>query len=358
MHLSIASFGEKIGKILAVFPVMYLSGGTCVMLIITGGQTMELFFEIVAEDGAKKLLSGTEWFLLFTCVAILTALAFPNLNSIAVVSLLGSLAAITYCTLIWVLSISKNRPNGISHAPSSIARSEIGRICRALNGIGMVFLAFRGHNLVLEIQGTLPSNFKSSSYKPMFKAVVAAYLAIPSCLVPIAITGFRAFGDQMPDSGGVLKALSQFHGHGTSKNILAITCVLLVISSLASFQLYAMPVFDNLEMKYTSIKKQKSTRFVKTVFRILFGGLTFFISFTFPFLPSLGGLIGGITLPLTYAYPCFMWIAVKKPSTFGPNWWFNIFLGGSGMVLSVLLVTAALWTLVDEGLDANFFRPR
>lgn len=140
------------GKILALFPVMYLSGGTCVMLIITGGQTMELFYKTVAEDGANRILSGTERFLLFTCVAILAALLFPNLNSISMVSFLGSLAGITYCTLIWVLSISKNRTDEISHVPSSSARSDMERICGVLNGIGMVFLAFRGHNLVLEIQ--------------------------------------------------------------------------------------------------------------------------------------------------------------------------------------------------------------
>lgn len=161
----------------------------------------------------------------------------------------------------------------------------------------------------------------------------------------------------MPDSGGILKALLQFHGHGASKTILTITCLLLVISCLSSFQLYAMPVFDNLEMRYTSIKSRKPPKLVKILIRIFFGGLTFFISVTFPFLPSLGGLIGGIALPLTYAYPCFMWIAVKKPSNFSPNWWLNNALGGLGMVLSLLLAAAGLWSLVSEGLGANFFRP-
>ncbi|KAM3304447.1 hypothetical protein P3S67_011313 [Capsicum chacoense] len=31
-----AAFGEKLGKILALLPTMYLSGGTCVTLIIIG----------------------------------------------------------------------------------------------------------------------------------------------------------------------------------------------------------------------------------------------------------------------------------------------------------------------------------
>jgi hypothetical protein len=78
----------------------------------------------------------------------------------------------------------------------------------------------------------------------------------------------------------------------------------------------------------------------------------------FPFLPSLVALLGGINLvPITYAYPCFMWLAIKKPRTKGAMWCFNLVLGCLGMLLSVLLVAAAIRTLADKGLHANFFTP-
>ncbi|KAI4350234.1 hypothetical protein L6164_004708 [Bauhinia variegata] len=119
-----------------------------------------------------------------------------------------------------------------------------------------------------------------------------------------------------------------------------------------------MPVFDNLELSYVSIKKQRCPRWVRTCFRLLFGGLTLFLSVAFPFLPALSALIGGLTLgPITYAYPCFMWIAIKKPPRTALLWVFNVVLGSLGMILSALLVAAALWTLADKGLNANFFNP-
>ena len=91
---------------------------------------------------------------------------------------------------------------------------------------------------------------------------------------------------------------------------------------------------------------------------IFFGGLTFFISVAFPFLPSLAAFLGGIALPLTYGYPCLMWIAIKKPPKKSGSWWLNLGLGCSCIGLSVLVVVGSVWNLVTTGLDANFFHPR
>lgn len=91
-----------------------------------------------------------EWYLVFTCGAIIIA-QLPNLNSIAGVSLVGAVTAISYCTLLWVLSTSQGRPEGVTYEPLK-AKSEIAQVCSVLNAIGVIALAFRGHNLVLEIQ--------------------------------------------------------------------------------------------------------------------------------------------------------------------------------------------------------------
>ena len=87
------------------------------------------------------------------------------------------------------------------------------------------------------------------------------------------------------------------------------------------------------------------------------GGLAFFLSVTFPFLRSLAPLVGGAKLPLTFAYPCFMWIAMKKPRPNGLVWLVNMGLGCFAVVLTVLIVIAAAWTLADQGLKGNFYRP-
>ena len=139
---------------------MYLSGGTCVMLIITGGGTMKQLFKTLCENDNGKTcnahaLSGAEWFLVFTCVAILIA-QLPNLNSMAMVSLVGAVTSITYCTLFWVLSVKKGKPNNVSYSSSlSQEHTPVAKISDVLNAIGIIVLAFRGHNVLLEIQASI-----------------------------------------------------------------------------------------------------------------------------------------------------------------------------------------------------------
>ncbi|CAI0407855.1 unnamed protein product [Linum tenue] len=73
-----------------------------------------------------------------------------------------------------------------------------------------------------------------------------------------------------------------------------------------------MPVFDNLELRFVSLKNKPCSRLVRVCLRLFFGGLTFFIAVAFPFLPSLALVIGAVALPVTLAYPCLMWISMKK----------------------------------------------
>lgn len=123
-------------------------------MIINGGRTLDLLFKTICDHEATchvQSLTSTEWFLVFTCVAILVA-QLPNLNSMVGVSLIGAITAIGYCTLILVLSITKGRPIDISYGQFDVAKSSMEKISDILNAFGIIALAFRGHNLILEIQ--------------------------------------------------------------------------------------------------------------------------------------------------------------------------------------------------------------
>ena len=162
-ELNLNVSGEKMGNIFAIFPIMYLSGGTCVALIIMGGSTMKQFYLTVCGGAACSPNPPTtaEWYLIFTCAAVVLS-QLPNLNSIAGVSLIGAITAVTYCTMIWIVSVAEGRLSGVSYNPVS-SSSEIGRIFDVLNALGIIAFAFRGHNLILEIQvcqsHSLPSFF-------------------------------------------------------------------------------------------------------------------------------------------------------------------------------------------------------
>lgn len=122
-------------------------------LIIIGGSTSKMFFQTVCgATCTAKSLTTVEWYLVFTCAAVLLS-QLPNLNSIAGVSLIGAVTAVGYCTLIWVVSVAKGTLPGVSYDPLQ-AKTEIGQFFDVLNALGMIAFAFRGHNLILEIQVT------------------------------------------------------------------------------------------------------------------------------------------------------------------------------------------------------------
>lgn len=147
------------GAWLSIFPTAYLSAGTATALILVGGETMKLFFEIVCGPlCTSNPLTTVEWYLVFTSLSIVLS-QLPNLNSIAGLSLVGAITAIIYSTMVWLLSVSQQRPPNISYEPKPLP-SVTSSVFSVLNALGIIAFAFRGHNLVLEIQVTLTFKVK------------------------------------------------------------------------------------------------------------------------------------------------------------------------------------------------------
>ncbi|TYK23346.1 lysine histidine transporter-like 8 [Cucumis melo var. makuwa] len=298
---------------------------------------------------------GGDWYLVFTCAAVLLA-QLPNLNSIAGVSLIGAITAVGYCTLIWAISVVKGRLPGVSYDPIK-PPAQLERAFAALNALGIVAFAFRGHNLILEIQGTMPSSEKHPSRVPMWRGVKFAYLLVAACLFPLAIGGYWVYGVRIPSNGGMLTALYAYHSRDTSQFLLGLTSLLVIINAVSSFQIYGMPMFDSIEACYTKRKKQACPWWLRVILRTVFSFICFFVAIAIPFLSSLAGLIGGIALPVTFAYPCFMWLKMKKPKKYGIVWWVNWVLGVLGMGLSFAMIAAGIYVVINTGIQASFFKP-
>ncbi|KAI9181750.1 hypothetical protein LWI28_018241 [Acer negundo] len=173
-----------------------------------------------------------------------------------------------------------------------------------LNALGINAFAFRGHNLKLEIQTTMPSSEKHPSTLPMWRGVKFAYLLVAMCLCPLAIGGYWAYGQLIPN-GGMLAAFYTFHSRDTSRFILGLTTLFMIINAVSSFHIYAMPMFDEMESSYTLRKKKPCPWWLRATFRVMFGFLLFFVAVAIPFVGSLAGLAGGISVPVTLAYPIF-----------------------------------------------------
>ncbi|GAU22690.1 hypothetical protein TSUD_235120, partial [Trifolium subterraneum] len=297
LQLCFASFGERLGKLLALFPIMYLSAGTCTTLIIIGGSTARTFYQVVCGHSCTaKPMTTVEWYLVFTCAAVVLS-QLPNLNSIAGISLIGAITAVGYCTIIWIVSVAKGALPGVNYNPA-----------------------------------TMPSSEKHPSHVPMWKGVKASYTLIAACIFPLAIGGYWAYGQLIPANGGMLTALYAFHSQDVSRFVLGLTSFFVVVngvaipflSSLAGLiggvalpVTLAYPCFMWLKATMPSSEKHPSygvkasyTLIVACIFPLAIGGYWAYgpTGVAIPFLSSLAGLIGEVALPVTLAYPCFMWL--------------------------------------------------
>lgn len=163
---------------------------------------------------------------------------------------------------------------------------------------------------------------------------------------------------QIPSSdNGMLTALYQFHSRDQSRFVLGLASLLVVINSLTLFQIYGMPTFDDMELLYTSTKKKPCPRWVRASFRIIFGFFSFFMAVAVPFSGHVTGLAAALTLPVTFAYPCFMWVKIKNPNKYSRMWCLNWGLGFLGMGFSWALVAAGIPLVFESGFKLSFFKP-
>lgn len=66
--------------------------------------------------------------------------------------------------------------------------------------LGDVAFAYAGHNVVLEIQATIPSTPEKPSKQPMWRGVVVAYIVVALCYFPVAFIGYYMFGNKVEDN--------------------------------------------------------------------------------------------------------------------------------------------------------------
>lgn len=358
MKLFSDTFGEKMTKIFVSFPIMYLSGGTCVALIVLGGTTMRTFYQITCgQDCANpKPLTAAEWYLVFTCIAVLLS-QLPNLNSIAGVSLIGAITAVGYCSMLWIVSVSKGRIDNVSYDMITYSSDGI-RYFNILNALGLIAFAFRGHNLILEIQSTMPSSEKYPSSVPMWRGVKIAQLFVAMCVFPLAIAGYWAYGSKIPAQGGMLPALYMFHSQDTSPVVLGFISIFIVINCATCFQIYAMQMHDDTESGLVVKFNGPVPWWARVLTRFMFAFSCYFFAVAIPFLGSIAGLIGAVALPVTYACPCFLWLKIKKPKKYSLNWWVNWVLGVLGGFLTIMTMTAGIYVIINTGIKVSFFKPQ
>ncbi|KAL3716758.1 hypothetical protein ACJRO7_008355 [Eucalyptus globulus] len=337
------AFGDKMGLWVVVPQQLMVEVGVDIVYMITGGKSLQKFHDTVCPD--CKPIKMTYFIMIFAAVHFVLS-HLPSFNSITGVSLAAAVMSLSYSTIAWIASADRGVQPDVQYG--SRASTTTGRVFGFFSALGDIAFAFAGHNVVLEIQATIPSTPEKPSKKPMWKGVVFAYVIVALCYFPVAFIGYWVFGNSVQDN--VLISLEK------PRWLIAAANMFVVIHVIGSYQVFAIPVFDMIESCLVKKMKFKPTRMLRFMTRNLYVALTMFLAITFPFFGGLLSFFGGFAFaPTTYYLPCIMWLAIYKPKKFSFSWFANWICIILGVLLMVLAPIGALREIIIQAKDFKFY---
>jgi hypothetical protein len=279
------AFGEKLGLWIVVPQQLICEVGVDIVYMVTGGKSLQKFHNSVCPPPDCKDIKLTYFIMIFASVHFVLS-HLPNFNSISGVSLAAAVMSLSYSTIAWGASVDKGVQPNVQYGYK--AKSTSGTVFNFLSALGDVAFAYAGHNVVLEIQATIPSTPEKPSKGPMWKGVLVAYIVVALCYFPVALIGYWMFGNAVEDN--ILISLQKPRWLIAMANMFVVIHVigsyqvmfklqspiytfwsLTYLLSLIKFcfhllmQIYAMPVFDMIEtllVKKLHFKPTMALRFI------------------------------------------------------------------------------------------------
>ncbi|KAK4720879.1 hypothetical protein R3W88_011112 [Solanum pinnatisectum] len=337
------AFGEKLGLWIVVPQQLTVEIGVNILYMVTGGKSLKKIYDTACPT--CRPLRTTYFIMIFGSVHFFLSHC-PNFNSISFVSFLAAVTSLSYSTIGWGASVHKGISPDVEYGPR--ASTQIGRMFNGFQALGEVAFAYAGHNVVLEIQATMPSTPEKPCKKPMWKGVIGAYIIVAICYFPVAFIGYATFGNTVEDN--ILISLEK------PAWLIIMANAFVVIHVIGSYQIFAMGVFDMVESYFVKGLKFAPSTMLRASVRTIYVALTLFLGMTFPFFGGLLSFFGGFAFaPTTYFLPCIMWLAIYKPRRFSLSWWTNWMCIFIGVLLMVLAPIGALRHLILQGKDYKFY---
>ncbi|KAK4772740.1 hypothetical protein SAY86_014515 [Trapa natans] len=337
------AFGEKLGLYIVVPQQLIVEVGVDIVYMVTGGKSLQKFHDTVCPN--CKPIKTTYFIMIFASAQFILS-HLPNFNAISCVSLAAAAMSLSYSTIAWVASARKGVQPDVQYGYT--ARSTSGTVFNFFSALGDVAFAYAGHNVVLEIQATIPSTPEKPSKGPMWRGVVVAYIIVAICYFPVALIGYWMFGNSVQDN--ILISLEK------PAWLIAMANLFVVVHVIGSYQIFAMPVFDMLETLLVKKLNFKPSRTLRFITRNIYVAFTMFLGITFPFFGGLLSFFGGFAFaPTTYFLPCIMWLVVYKPRRFSLSWFTNWICIIIGLLLMVLSPIGGLRDIILQEKTYNFY---
>ncbi|WVZ97149.1 hypothetical protein U9M48_042704 [Paspalum notatum var. saurae] len=339
-------FGERLGLWIILPLQIIVMAGTDIVYMVTGGQSLRKAHDLICQ-GRCTDIRLTFWIMIFAAPHFVLS-QLPNFNSISAVSGAAAVMSLAYSMIAFVTSAVKgaNATAAVDYGlrGATTAGQEFGM----LSALGTVSFAYAAHNVVLEIQATMPSTQEKPSKKPMWRGVVVAYAIVALCYFSVAFAGYYAFGSSVDPN--VLITLQK------PRWLIAAANLMVVVHVIGGYQVFAMPMFDMIET--VLVKKHKFTPGIglRLISRSAYVAVTMFIGITFPFFDGLLGFFGGFGFaPTTYFIPCIMWLMLRKPKKYGLSWFINVICIVIGVLLTLVSSVGGLRQIIIDAKNYKLY---
>ncbi|CAL4910967.1 unnamed protein product [Urochloa decumbens] len=346
------AFGPRLGLWIILPLQIIVMVGTDIVYMVTGGQSLRKFHDLVCQGRHCADIRLTFWIMIFAAPHFVLSL-LPNFNSISSVSGAAAVMSLAYSMIAFLTSAVKGSAGASSASAAGNAvdyglraSTPAGRVFGMLGALGTVSFAYAAHNVVLEIQATIPLTPESPSKRPMWRGVVAAYGIVALCYFSVAFAGYYAFGNAVDPN--VLITLDR------PRWLIAAANLMVVVHVVGGYQVFAMPMFDMIETLLVKRHKFEPGFWLRFAARSAYVAATMFVGITFPFFDGLLGFFGGFGFaPTTYFIPCIMWLILKKPKKYGLTWFINIICIVIGVLLTLVSSIGGLRQII---LDAKNYK--
>lgn len=252
---------------------------------------------------------------------------FPNLDSLAWMSVVGALMSFGYSMVAVGLSISIGA--GAETSVGGVVLPPVDKMWAVFNALGLLAAAYLFTLIQVEIFDTIKTDAKGPVWH-IKRTVDMTLLCITIFYIMVIVTGYIAFGDYA--CGNIITCFKQ------PQWVIRMVNMMVLIHMLPAYQVYSQPFFGFVARnaarwgKYPAVFQGLTFRLW---FRTLYVLIVTVITVLIPFFSDIIGAVGAITFFPSVFFPIQMWKAVYQPQG-----WKLHFLNGMNVVTLLVSIVA------------------
>ncbi|KAL3142007.1 hypothetical protein ABBQ32_004648 [Trebouxia sp. C0010 RCD-2024] len=156
--------------------------GLDIVYCVTAGKSMQFLYHHTCSgwrQGTCAPFGLSAWIVVFAAIQMILSMT-PNFHKLSAISLLAAIMSIGYSTIAIGVAGHAGKQPGTEYNLDGYTRAK--GVFGIMNSLGTIAFAYGGHNVVMEIQATIPSKPTAAkpnpTCAPMMVRVYSAYLTL------------------------------------------------------------------------------------------------------------------------------------------------------------------------------------